>query len=196
MSEYNLFQAIKGVRPLDQTKNDLTAISDTDYTCRAGAIVPAGFERSIVSGGHNHHALFGGFFVSVALCAQLVGRVWEAHACRLPFTPVVQPTLGSPFLFERKKGGYINENGANTMANTPQKHLENKGKQQLELQHCVDKMDDLFYRIGFISSACAQSTDWIDAGAATELCLTVNNIQAELKAVTDRLEVARHLVTA
>jgi len=82
------------------------------------------------------------------------------------------------------------------MANTPQKHLENKEKQQIELLHCVDKMDDLFYRIGFISSACAQSTDWIDAGAATELCLTVNNIQAELKAVTGRLEVARHLVTA
>lgn len=116
-------------RPLDNmiahstTKGDLTAISDTDYTCRAGAIVPAGFDDSIVSGGHNHHALFGGFFVSVALCAQLVGRVWEAHACRFPFTPVRQPILGSPFLFDDEKGEYINENGAIIMANqsgTPQ----------------------------------------------------------------------------
>jgi len=201
MSEYNLFQAIKGVRPLDQTKNDLTAISDTDYTCRAGAIVPAGFDDSIVSGGHNHHALFGGFFVSVALCAQLVGQVWEAHACRFPFTPVRQPILGSPFLFDDEKGEYINENGANIMANQQaesanlqnqyNKLLEASEKRAIELLHCIDVLDDLYYRIGFLTSAIAQSSDWIDEHAGNELCCTIGSIYKDMDTVLKRLNTTR-----
>jgi len=67
---------------------------------------------------------------------------------------------------------------------------------QIELIHCVDKLDNLFYRIGFVSSACCQSSDWIDTGAATELCMTVNSIQAELGEVIKRLDIIRKAVRA
>jgi len=186
----------------DATKCDLTAASGKHYNCRAGAIVPAGFHSLNVSGGHNHHALFGGFFVSVALCAQLVGRVWEAHACRFPFTPVCEPALGLPFLFHSEKGEYINENGANTMANTQQaesanlqnqynKLLEASEKRAIELLHCIDMLDDLYYRIGFLTSAIAQSSDWIDEHAGNELCCTIGSIYKDMDTVLKRLNTTR-----
>lgn len=72
------------------------------------------------------------------------------------------------------------------MKNTQQ----NQDQAKTELLECRDKLDQLFFRIGFVSSGCAQSTDWIDEGAAGELCQTVNSIQTDLGEVIERLKIA------
>jgi len=168
---------------------NLTTDRKLGYSCGVAGISAAEFERSMRKDGRK--PIFSGvaFFVSVP---QLVGRMLRGFmpAAVTLFSRSFNLAFGSPFLFERKIGGYFYEKrGAAMGAQKRAKSAQTLKHNHLTLLESADMLDQLKSRVQFIMNAVVQSSDWIDEAAGSSMYYTLATIADDIQKVSDAVAV-------